>query len=497
MRKTLSLGIALATLATATIPGTSQAEPPPRKDNLDWGACPADVSPGVPVPPGLQCATIDVPLDYRTPGGRTIEIAISRLPSTKPEQRRGILLTNPGGPSSGLGYPATLVAAKLPQSVRDAYDVIGFDPRGIGRSTPVSCELTAEQQRYGNIPPYARSAADVTKRAGEVQQIAAQCAASPTAGVMRHISTANTARDLDRIRAALGEPKASYLGASWGTHLGALFTTLFPERSDRVVLDSNLGAGGWDYPSERLWGQGVEDRFPDFAAYAAANHREYGLGRTPGQIKAKYFELAAKLDKKPVGELDGTIFRLLLFAYSYGPTQLAPLAQLWKAVDTDQPLPPIEGTAAVAKADGADNLVSGRYAMICNDSRWPTTVRAYQQKVAVDRVRYPLFGAAAANIQPCAFWADPTEPAVRITDEGPSNVLMVQNDRDPATPLAGAKALRKAFGDRAVMVTADQGGHGTYLFGRNQCANYPVTTFLTTGERPAHDYACSAAAAPQ
>jgi pimeloyl-ACP methyl ester carboxylesterase len=444
----------------------------------------------------MQCATLKTPLDYRNPSGPTIDIAISRLPSKKPAARRGVLLVNPGGPAAGLGYPATLVAAKLPQSVLDQYDVIGFDPRGIGHSTPMTCDLTPEQQLYGNIPPYANNAADVAKRAAEVQQIAKQCAASKTGPLLPHMSVANTARDMDQIRSALGEAKISYLGASWGTHLGAVYTTLFPARSDRIVLDSNLGPGGWDYPSDRLFSQGVEDRFPDVAAYIAANFREYGLGRTPAQVTAKFHELAARLDKKPVAEFDGRLFRLMTFAYSYGATQLPVLAGLWKSLDAGQPPAPPEA-AAVKAAVGADQVISGRYAIICNSSRWPTSVKTYQTAVAIDRIRFPLFGAAGANIQPCAYWPNPTEPPVRVTDNGPANVLMVQNLRDPATPLAGARQLRRALGDRAVMVTADEGGHGVYLFGKNQCANYPVTTFLTTGIRPAHDYACSAAAAPR
>jgi pimeloyl-ACP methyl ester carboxylesterase len=491
------LTIALASLAAALVPVVSQtgaaaAQP----SGIRWEKCPMDIAP-FPIPEGMQCGTVKVPLDYRAPDGRTIDLAVSRLPSKKPEQRRGVMLTNPGGPAPGQSYPAFLVATGLPQSVLDSYDVIGFDPRGIGRSTPVSCDLTPTQQAAGNIPPYARNAADVVKRAAEVKRIAKQCATSKTSWMLPHVSTANTARDMDRIRAALGESKISYAGASWGTHLGAVYTTLFPQRSDRIVLDSNLGPGGWDYPSDRLWARGIEDRFPDFAEFAAANHREYGLGRTPAQVTAKYHALAARLDKKPVqapdGRYDGGLFRLITFTQLYGPAQLPVLASVWKALDANQPPPPLPGGGGV---DNPDNLISGRYYMICNDSRWPKSVQSYQRNVAVDRIRYPLFGAAGANIQPCAFWPEPVEPPVRVTDEGPSNVLLVQNLRDPATPLAGARQMRQALGERATMVTADQGGHGVYPLGKNRCASHAVTTFLTTGELPERDYHCSADAEP-
>ncbi len=502
MRRTaLTLTVAVASLATALVPGVSQVgaaasqtQPP---DGIQWDKCPADISP-LPIPEGMQCGTLKVPLDYSVPNGRTIDIAVSRIASKKPEARRGVLLTNPGGPSAGQGYPAFLAAAGLPQSVLDSYDVIGFDPRGIGKSTPVTCDLTPSQQATGNIPPYAKNAADVAKRAAEMKKVAKQCATSKTSWMLPHVSTANTARDMDRIRTALGESKISYAGASWGTHLGAVYTTLFPERSDRIVLDSNLGPGGWDYPSERLWSRGVEDRFPDFAKFAAANHREYGLGRTPAQVTAKFHELAARLDKSPVqtpdGPFDAVTFRLLNFGLLYGSVQLPMLANIWKALDANQAPPPLPGGGSV---EDPEKLLSGRYYMICNDSRWPTSVQTYQRNVAADRVRYPLFGAAGANIQPCAFWPEPTEPPVRITDRGPSNVLLVQNLRDPATPLAGAEKMLGAFGNRATMVTADQGGHGVYPMGRNQCAKYAVTTFLTTGERPERSYHCPAEAEPR
>ncbi|WP_432936881.1 alpha/beta hydrolase [Kribbella sp. CA-253562] len=495
MRRTaIPLTVVVASVAAALVPAVSQvgAAASQAVPGIQWEKCPPEISP-VPIPDGMQCGTVKVPLDYRKPDGRTIDIAVSRLPSTKPDKRRGVLLTNPGGPSPGQNYPAFLVAMGLPQSVRDSYDVIGMDPRGMGRSTPVTCDLTVEQQSAGNVPPYARNAADVTKRAAAVKQIAKQCAASKTAWMLPYVSTANTARDLDQVRVALGESKISYAGASWGTHLGAVYTTLFPERSDRIVLDSNVGPDGWDYANDRLFARGFADRFPDFAKYAAANHREYGLGRTPAEVTAKYFELAGWLDKKPFPSIDGSTFRLLTFVFLYGGQQFPTLAGIWRAVDANQE-PPVPADTAT---QNVQNLVAARYYMICNDSRWPKAVETYQRNVAVDRIRYPLFGAAGANLQPCAFWPDPTEPPVRITDRGPSNVLLVQNLRDPATPLVGAQKLLRALGNRATMVTADQGGHGVYPGGKNQCAKHAVTSFLTTGDRPDRGYHCPVQAEPR
>ncbi|SDL35159.1 TAP-like protein [Lentzea albidocapillata subsp. violacea] len=483
MRKSLSLAaVVTAAAALVAVPGVSSAAPPVKQ--VQWVTCPADVA-----LPGLECGKLQVPLDYREPEGRQTEIMITRLASRSPEKRKGILLTNPGGPSEGLTFPFVLKALGMPQTVLDAYDIIGMDPRGLGYSSPTTCDLTEEQMAAGSVPPYAVKPSDVRKRADETKKIAEQCLKSSTADTLPYNTTRNIAHDLDSVRAALGEKKASFLGYSYGTYLGSVYATLFPRTSDRVVIDSNLPASGWDVEGGRLMARGVEDTFPDFAKWAAA-HPEYGLGATPQQVRAKYFDLAARLDEKPSVEgINGQMFRMGTFAGLYSTTDesFAKLAASWKAFDTGRPQPPQE----FPEVPRIQALLAGRLNVICGDSEWPSSVRAYERNVAVDRIRYPMFGAAAANIQPCAFWPKPVEKQVRLSDRGPRNILMVQNERDPATPLAGAHSTRRAFGDRAAMITVDQGGHGAYLIGRNKCANDKVTEYLLGGQRP-NDAKCAA-----
>ncbi|QIB47980.1 alpha/beta hydrolase [Streptomyces aureoverticillatus] len=492
-RKALSLAlvgtaVAATTVAAVATPGTpgattdtmttaSTVTATPR--SLEWGPCPKEAA-----SPRLACTTLDVPLDYRDPDGRQIEIAVSRMASKDPAERRGVLFTNPGGPGgAGLGYPAALARAGLPKDVVDSYDVIGFDPRGVGRSTPVTCDLTPEQQQRGSFPPYAHTAADVAREAENARAVARQCATSRTGWMLPHTTTANTARDMDRIRAALGEPRASYFGTSYGSYLGAVYAAMFPGRGDRILLDSNLGPGGYDIEAFRRLGRGMEDRFPDFAEFAAARPR-YGLGATPEQVTAKFHELARRLDAKPVGGMDGTLFRGMTFDRLYIEGLMPTLAESWQALDKGKPVPP---------PSISENLLASRLLVVCGDSRWPTKVGAYQRSAAIDRVKYPLVGGSTGSIGPCAFWPhERPEPPVRIDDQGPSNVLMVQNERDPGTPRVGAEELRQAFGRRARLVTADQGGHGVYPFGGNTCANDAATAFLTTGQRPAKDLACAA-----
>lgn len=484
MRKPALTVLAAAVVATLTPIAASATTP----EQLNWGPCPVDVT-----DPGLECAELDVPLDYRDPGGRTISVAVSRLASANPEKRRGVLLTNSGGPGgTGLAFPAALRDLGLPQEVLDSYDVIGMDPRGVGHSTPVTCGMTLLDQPT-NIPMYAPDAAGVEAEAERVRAVAEKCGSSPTAPLLPHITTANTARDMDRVREALGESTVSYFGISYGTYLGSVYTSMFPERSDRFLIDSATGPNGWDSEFARSFGQGFEDRFQDFAEFAAA-HPEYGLGETPEQVREKYFELAARLDETPSPDgYTGPAFRFATFAALYYDRELPRLAETWQALDTGNPVPapnPVE-PGPVDPSIPADNYQASQLHVICNDSAWPEDVRTYQRNVEQDRQRHPMFGAAGANITPCAFWpSEPVEPQVEITDEGPSNVLILQNLRDPATPLTGARDLRAAFGDRARMVTADQGGHLAYLFLDNECVHDIATEFLVDGERPAHDLAC-------
>ncbi|MYU19592.1 alpha/beta fold hydrolase, partial [Streptomyces sp. SID8361] len=192
-----------------------------------WQRCEADL------PAEYQCATIKVPLDYRVPGGKRIDMAISRIKSTAPDQRHGVLLANPGGPGGpGLDMPM-LMKESLPESARQKYDLIGFDPRGVGRSTPVTCGLEPEEENW--LRPYKEATFD--KDVAWARDVARKCR-EKSGATLKHITTRNTARDMDLLRAVLGEKKVSYFGYSYGTYLGAVYTQMFPGRADRFVLDS-------------------------------------------------------------------------------------------------------------------------------------------------------------------------------------------------------------------------------------------------------------------
>lgn len=474
-------------------------------ETVTWGACP-DEAVGAET---LECATVAVPLDYDEPDGPTIDIAISRLASTDPDKRRGVLMLNPGGPGGiGLSQPADLDKLGLPTTVTASYDLIGMDPRGVGLSAPVSCGFTDEQGYRGNVPPYAADDAAVTEQAEAAEKVAKQCADNDTEGLLPHISTANTARDMDVIREALGEEKINYFGVSYGTALGSAYASLFPEHTDRVVIDSNIGDTALGYEGQRRYGQGMADTFPAFAKWAAERDDSYGLGATPEEVEENFLSLADRLDTEPVDVFDGAMFRLATFAGVYNSSQYKSTAQLFQWLSesdeqsvrdhlADDPVAPW-GTPAAGKAADDDLSVydngwSAYLAVNCNDTDWPRDVATYREAVAQDRETFPLFGAAGANINPCAFWPnDPREPKVEVNPDGPSNVLVLQNRRDPATPHAGGEQIREAFGDRARMVSVDDSGHGVYVYADNPCALNITTKYLVDGDFPKSDRECGA-----
>ncbi|WP_250032775.1 alpha/beta hydrolase [Paractinoplanes maris] len=479
--------------ATVGLAGSVAAAPTTTAETtkrLVWGTCPDEIAAEA---PGLQCTTVSVPLDYRKPAGTKIALKVSRIASANPEKRRGVLMLNPGGPGeTGLKMPAQLSERGIPSSVLDTYDLIGMDNRGVGYSAPVDCKFTFEQNYAGNVPRWAGNAAVVAEDAKAAKAVAEQCSANDKDGRLAHISTANTARDLDRIRVALGEKKASFFGVSYGSALGAAYASMFPTTTDRVIIDSNLGDTAMTRASLRRFGLGAEQAFPDFAAWAAERHIAYGLGRTPKEVRKTYFATAERLDKQPIPGFDGRVFRLLSYGFLYNQSNYDQLAQLWQSLQSPAAATPDAPKAATAQAHPRSNFFSAFLAVTCNDTEWPSDVRTYQRGVAQDRKKYPIFGAASANINPCAFWkAGPSEPQVTINDNGPANIVIMQNRRDVATPLLGGQIFRKNFANRSRLVTVDDNQHGVYVYGGNACALNIGTAWLVDGKLP-KDTSCAA-----
>jgi len=477
-----------ATAATAT--STSVSSP------ISWGACPPP-PPGSLIPDaGQECATIPVPLDYRSPNGEQIQVGISRVKAANPSLRRGVLLANPGGPGgAGIDMPRILTAL-FPQDVLDRYDIIGFDPRGVGTSTPVTCGLSTQEQEQAFVPLEQPGGAGAT--ASFMQNVAQRCAQN-AGHILPFITTANTARDMDRIRQALGEQKVSYFAYSYGTYLGAAYASLFPSSTDRFVLDSNVDPTAVWRQQFRDWGPGGAIRFPDFAQYVADNDATYHLGATQAQVRQTYFQLIDQLHAHPITLDDGTVlndamFRELTFGSLYNDADFSSGAAIWQLAKEGASGSTVRTAVSKLALDiPSDNAAASGLSVACNDVQWSRNVAQYRSEYVHDSVAYPLFGALGSNIWPCAFWANnPVESPVNINSAGPSNILMVQNLRDPATPYAGARNMHTALGQRSRLVSVNQGGHAIVGLTPNACANDTATNYLAYGTFPTSDTYCPA-----
>ncbi len=502
---TAMLAPALATTPAAAAPASAPsatASPATATGALDrytqqkpkWKRCEASA------PAEFQCATIQVPLDYRAPGGKRLDLAISRIKSTAPGKRHGVLLSNPGGPGGPGIYMPLALREELPASVTRKYDLIGFDPRGVGESSPVSCNLTLEEEDW--LRPYKKET--YTKDVAWARKVAEKCRAK-SGSVLPHITTRNTARDLDVLRAVLGEKKLSYLGYSYGTYLGAVYTQLFPGRVDGFVLDSAVDPARAWRGMVQWWAEGAEPAFDRWTEWAAARSETYGLGNTPKKVDRTFWELIARADRKPIEfdgmKLTGDDIRGGMRGAVFSPKSATEaFVELKKAAD-GKPASAAKATALTGAMESArkaagvpdDNMTASFWAVVCGDNSaaWPRNPERYRQDAIADKGRYPLFGDFASSIKPCAFWNTSVEPATKVNNKVGS--LIVQNEWDSQTPLPSAQALHTVM-KRSKMVTVLGGeGHGVYPSG-NACTDGTVTGYLLTGKLPARDVACRATA---
>ncbi|MGA4993624.1 alpha/beta hydrolase [Nonomuraea bangladeshensis] len=471
--------------------------------SIKWGQCP-ELAPGAERDPRQTCGTVKVPLDYRRPDGETVTVAVSRIATAKHGKKRGDLLFNPGGPGlQGLDMPGQM-ALTLPKEVRDSYDLIGFDARGVGHSTPMSCGLSGPSLL--TVFPYPGAGGSIEGNVTTARAVARQCA---TIGdKLRFFNSANTARDMDRIRQALGARKISYWGQSFGTYLGAVYASLFPRNTDRMVLEGNVDPNKVWAKMLNTWNQGMNDRFPDAARVAAAADADLGLGGTAGEVTDAFIALADRLDRKPAMmpgtpvAISGALLRGVTYQMLQRNEMLAPLTRFWKAAadlsagkalaDADAAvLRQILADTPAVKGVPADNQATMVLAMLCGDTTWSREVGSYADATAAARAKYPLSAGMPNNILPCAFWSQkPIEPVVKVTSHGPRNILILQNRRDNATPWAAGRGMHRALGDRAGFLGVEHGGHFVYGTG-STCADKAAVAFLIKGTLPAKDISCT------
>ncbi|MFH8369388.1 alpha/beta hydrolase [Streptomyces sp. NPDC018031] len=513
---TVAAGLGLTALLAAGLPAAAQPHrpsPPPAhgQQRLDWGPCPADQAELRRA--GAECAKVTVPLDHAAPDGPAIRIAISRIKARPGVRREGVLLTNPGGPG-GTGLATTLALRPALKDVADRYDLIGFDPRFLGHSTPIGCGPAAPPAPPGTSTSPRRDFEDSVRSARET---ARRCAEhGDNARLLPHASTRNVARDMDVIRAALGERRLSYYGVSYGADLGAVYTQLFPRRAGRVVIDSGTDPAATQYELFQRTGEPLEEALDEWAAEIAREPETHRLGSTGAEVRAQVRRILDRAEHSPVDvggqRLTAPLLRLLLRQLIQHREQDPALARMVRDLAdaaAGRPVEPGPELAALlellSSPDLGDSMLGGALFM-CGDGGWPAggwpeDPATYWRNMERSRATQPVFGPFANGMTaPCAFWGtEPREPGTAIGNDVP--VLMLHARRDNNVPYEGALALhRRLTGSR--LVTADIRSHGVYGRGVDglrpvPCADRAVNDYLRDGTLPAGDLSCPTAGPPR
>ncbi|NEC67539.1 alpha/beta hydrolase [Streptomyces sp. SID9727] len=461
---------------TATNPPTGLPAALTTGQHLRWSRCASPRSART----GYDCAVMKAPLDYRKPDGRTIDVALIRRKATGQNSRRiGSLVLNFGGPGvSGVsGLPARI---RQYGPLLDRYDLVSFDPRGVGATIPVRCGKTA---------------------GGTASERFDACTERSKA-VLPYISTSRTARDLDLMRYLLGDRRLHYFGVSYGTALGAAYAHLYPSHVGRLVLEASVDPTE-DLDEEQVsQAKAVQAAFDRFAAHCAAHVRDCPTGDGPEEAARRMARLAGRLEKKPAPAGGGSTLDADDFAYAVGDLLARgtdgwqPLAEALTALtDHNDGRPLAKGSDRSGSADGtAAPLDDGRFALnaiTCADSSLRPDLDRLGRDSARVEAASPVFGAAwSSGVYLCYDWPfDGERVTPRVNADGADPILVVGGTGDPITPYAGARRMARALGEGVgVLLTAEEEGHGTYP--QNRCVVETVDRYLRTGRAPASGTVC-------
>ncbi|MDN5715927.1 MAG: alpha/beta hydrolase [Janibacter sp.] len=445
------------------------------EQELEWGDCERGSG---------ECAQLEVPIDYEDPEGETIEIAVLRMKAKK--EAAASLVVNPGGPGgSGVDYAAAADYV-VSEQIRRNFDVVGFDPRGVARSSPVDCLSDEDMDDYLAKDPTPDTAEEQAADAAAHREFAEGCAAK-SGDLLGHVSTAEAARDMDVLRAVLGDGKLTYLGKSYGTYLGATYAELFPDRAGRLVLDGVIPpdataedvvigqAQGFDRAT-RAWAQDCVDN-------------DCSLGNSVDEVVRTVEDLLMELDASPLPASAG--IELTEGWATWGIAQALYDQGMWSQL-TDAlvsagegdggPLSELGRTYAGRDAGGeyASNLLEALPAVNCLD-REDIGDRTGLIDKAVEVA--PIWGRSLASESPCPQWpVAATNTPHTVDAKGADPILVVGTTRDPATPYEWAEQLHDQLADSA-LITHEGDGHTAYMR-QNDCVDKAVDEYWLTGKTP-------------
>ncbi|MGW0315699.1 alpha/beta hydrolase [Streptomyces flavidovirens] len=498
---------------TLKAPEGTEALRPFHTQRVEWKTC-GQGEPPSDLPPEqaklnwiLECTTVEVPLDYAQPGGERVALAVNRSKATNQARRIGSLLVNPGGPGgSGLQMVANMGATLGQGMLEGRYDVVGFDPRGVGESGAVQCLSGPDYDRFYQT--------DFTPDTNEERQALdeqlkryAEACRRHSGKLLPHVGTENAARDMDVLRAVLGDAKLHYYGMSYGTELGQVYAEHFPRNIGRMVLDSVVDSAEWHTAAaEREQMASTDKQVNDFLAWCGSGG-SCPLGNSMEDGRRALTNLFNRLERQPM-QVPGAPTRPV--------TETVARDAIGDSMYSTQEWPALEAAfAAALRGDAAPlrQLVdegrerdpkTGQYgslddsdaAIVCLAMPEPDRrTQLTDETLAELRKVAPVAGESMLFEDRCRHWpVPPTMLPHPITAKGAAApILIVNNTRDPATPIEEARAVAGRIANSALLAN-DADGHG--VFGKGPCVNNVTARYLLDGTLPDKGNSCSDNALP-
>ncbi len=485
-------GLSAAGPAAAAVTARSQVS------SISWGKCSeTDLQQA-----GAQCTMLPVPLNYSHPTGPKIQIAVSIIRHTS-KHYQGIILTNPGGPGgSGLDLNVFLIGElKAEESQASAagraadkaaiadYDWIGFDPRGVGSSVPaVTCEpdyFAAPRRSYDPTTKYLLSYwLGRSKRYAE----ACQTHSAAQAALLRNMTTKDSARDMDSIRAALGQPRITYYGFSYGTYLGQVYASMFPTHVRRLILDSNVDPRGVWYQANLAQDIAFNRNVNIWFGWLAKYHHIFHVGKTEAAVRARFNAEEAKLRKHAINGVVGPDewIDIFLEAGYYEETwvQLGDAFSAWATTHSAKAAANMVTLYQETDGPGNDNEFAVYNAVQCTDVQWPLSWAKWSRdNRRVNRIAPFETWANAWFNAPCLYWPAPASKPEHINGSKIHSALLIDETLDAATPFEGSVEVRKLFPHSVLL--AEPGGttHADSLDG-DLCVDNTIAKYLAHGTLP-------------
>src|SRR5215218_228106 len=447
----------------------------------------------------FECGRTDVPIDYDDPTGDTLPLFLVRATLGTQTDRIGSLLINPGGPGASGAEYAIRQALTMPEEVLERFQLVGFDPRGVGLSTAVECIPPDLKAELFSAEPRPTSAEDIDAAFAMADQIATGCEkAYPDA--LGIFNTVDTARDMDRLRQALGDEQLTYLGYSYGTTLGSTYAEMFPDKVRAMVLDGAVDPDADPVADAEGQAAGFEHAFNAFAKSCKALRAGCPMGDDPRGFLENLLDRAEKkpipTDKKGDDReaKAGDVFTAVVAAL-YEQDAWPQLSQALAAArkgDAEEVFT-LADSYTQRLADGSySNLFDANYAINCADTPEDEQVSEDEIRTLVAEwsKKYPLFGpGSATSLYNCNVWDAERTPLPERDAEGSPPILVIGTEGDPATPLAGAVDMAKDL-DSGVLLTWQGEGHTAYP--KTKCVTRAVDTYLLTEKAPKDDLTCPA-----